>query len=78
MIITREGFRDVLTFEVESKEQSDDVRNSIINSVSAVMEIEDGIKEDLIAVPRVKFIDIGSIEYSAKANKINDLRGCFD
>jgi len=78
LAITKEGFKDVLTFEIESKEQSDNVRNSVIRSVSEVMEIADGIKEDLIETPRVVFKDIGSMEYSAKAKKIVDLRKNFD
>ena len=76
--ITKEGFKDVLTFEVESKDQSDAARMSIVDSVSKIMEIEDGIKEDLIDVPRVTFIDIGSMEYAAKAKKITDMRKNFD
>ncbi|MDR0791107.1 MAG: AMP-binding protein [Methanomassiliicoccaceae archaeon] len=72
--ITKEGFRDVLTFEVESKDQSDGVRDSLIEAISKIMEIEDGIKEDLIGIPKVVFIEIGKMEYSAKAKKIIDLR----
>jgi phenylacetate-CoA ligase len=78
MVITKEGFKDVLTFEIESKEQNDDVRNSVIRSVSAIMEIADGISDELIDTPRVVFKDIGSMEYSAKAKKIADLRENFD
>ncbi|MCL1904729.1 MAG: AMP-binding protein [Methanomassiliicoccaceae archaeon] len=78
LIITKEGFKDVLTFEVESKDQSDAVRDSIINAVSKIMEIGDGIREDLIEIPRVVFKEIGSMEYSAKAKKIIDLRENFD
>lgn len=72
--ITKEGFKDVLTFEVESTVQSDALKELIITSVSEIMEISDGIKEDLIDTPRVEFIEIGSMEYSAKAKKIIDLR----
>ncbi|MCL2711740.1 MAG: AMP-binding protein [Methanomassiliicoccaceae archaeon] len=78
MTISKDGFRDVLTFEVESKDQSDGVRDSIIADISNIMEIDDGIKEDLIAIPRVEFREIGSMEYSAKAKKITDLRENFD
>jgi len=38
------------------------------------MEIRDGIADDLIDTPRVVFIDVGSMEYSAKAKKISDIR----
>jgi len=76
--ITKEGFKDVLTFEVESKDTGDEVRGSIMDSVSKIMEIEDGIKDDLIDIPRVVFKEIGSMEYSAKAKKIVDLRENFD
>ncbi|MDR0778313.1 MAG: AMP-binding protein [Methanomassiliicoccaceae archaeon] len=76
--ITKEGFKDVLTFELESKDQSDGVRDSVIAAVSKIMEIDDGIKEDLIEIPRVIFKEIGSMAYSAKAKKIVDLRENFD
>ena len=76
--ITKEGFKDVLTFEIESKEQSGAVRDSVVKSVSTIMEIADGINEDLIETPRVVFKDIGSMEYSAKAKKIVDLRRSSD
>lgn len=72
--ITKEGFKDVLTFEIESKEKSDAVKDNVIAAVSEIMEISDGMKEDLIDTPRVEFIEIGSMEYSAKAKKIVDLR----
>jgi len=72
--ITKEGFRDVLTFEVESSSSSDDVVKRIVAAVSDITEIRDGIADDLIDTPRVKFIDVGSMEYSAKAKKIADMR----
>ncbi|MCL2607514.1 MAG: AMP-binding protein [Methanomassiliicoccaceae archaeon] len=74
MTITKEGFKDVLTFEVESKEQSDDIRDSIIESITSITEIGDGMREDLVDVPRIVFREIGSMEYSAKAKKIIDAR----
>jgi phenylacetate-CoA ligase len=73
--ITRESFKDVLTFEVESSDKSDELAARIVSGVTAVMEIADGIADDLIDTPRVRFADIGSIEYSAaKAKKIIDMR----
>lgn len=75
MRIVKESFRDVLVFEVESADRSEDLAGKIVSEVSAVMEIADGIAEDLIGTPVVKFIDIGSIKYSsAKARKITDAR----
>ena len=41
-------------------------------------EVEDGMNEDLVDVPRVEFVDIGTMEYAAKAKKIIDLRENFD
>ena len=76
--ITKEGYKDVLTFEVECKEPSDDIRNRIIDSVSHIMEVEDGINEDLVDTPRVKFVDIGTMEYTIKAKKILDMRENYD
>ena len=72
--ITKEGFRDILTFEVESADKSDALAKSIIDTVSKIMEINDGITEDLVGLPRVEFRDVGTMEYSAKAKKIVDLR----
>ena len=76
--ITKEGYKDVLTFEVESKEPSDELKKRIIESVSKIMEIDDGIQEDLVDIPRVEFIDIGTMEYSIKAKKIIDMRENYD
>ena len=78
MTITKEGFKDVLTFEVESRDQSESVRQNIVSLVSDIMEIKDGMNDDLIDVPRITFTDIGSMEYSAKAKKIIDARESFD
>ena len=78
MRISKEGYKDVLTFEIETKEPSEDLRQKIIDSVSHIMEVEDGMNEDLVDVPRVEFVDIGTMEYAAKAKKIIDLRENFD
>lgn len=72
--ITKEGFKDVLTFEVEASQKNDELAQRIISNVSEIMEIKDGLADDLVDVPRVNFIDVGSMEYSAKAKKIVDLR----
>jgi len=72
--ITKEGFRDVLTFEAETSTRNDDLIQRIVAAVSEIMEIKDGIADDLIDTPRVVFTDVGAMEYSAKAKKIVDLR----
>ena len=72
--ISREGYRDVLTFEVETDNPSDELADSIIKAVSSIMEIEDGLSEDLVAVPRVKFVGPMHEEYAVKPKKIIDLR----
>jgi phenylacetate-CoA ligase len=76
--ITKERYKDVLTFELESKDESEDVRKKVIDAVSGILEIKDGMEEDLIDVPRVSFVKIGSVQYTAKAKKIVDLRGSYD
>ena len=76
--ITKEGYKDVLTFEVETKEPSDELKQKLIDSISHIMEIEDAMNEDLLDTPRVEFVDIGTMEYKAKAKKIVDLRENFD
>jgi phenylacetate-CoA ligase len=75
MKITKESFKDVLTFEIESSDRSETLAQKIVSELSEIMEIADGISDDLIDVPRVIFIDIGSIKYSAaKARRIVDMR----
>ena len=76
--ITKEDYRDVLTFEVETSSPSDELKEKIIASVSDVMEVADGIAEDLVAKPVVVFAEPGTMEYTVKAKKILDLRENFD
>lgn len=76
--ITKENYRDVLTFEVETPAPSHELEERIISLVSSVREVSDGIAEDLIERPRVRFVDVGLMEYSAKAKKIVDLRENYD
>lgn len=76
--ITKEGYKDVLTFEVESREPSESLRQKLISEISKIMEIEESLQEDLIEVPRIKFVEVGTMEYAIKAKKIVDSRGSFD
>ena len=76
--ITKEDYRDVLTFEVETPEPSDELSEKIVSSVSQIMEVADGISEDLVAEPRVVFAEPGTMEYTVKAKKILDMRENFD
>ena len=76
--ITKEGYKDVLTFEVEAKEPSDELKQKLIESISHIMEIEDAMNEDLLDTPRIEFVEVGTMEYKAKAKKIVDLRENFD
>jgi phenylacetate-coenzyme A ligase PaaK-like adenylate-forming protein len=78
LYISREEYKDVLTFEIETKNPSEDLERRIVDSVSSIMEISDGIQDDLIATPRVKFVCSESDEYKVKAKKIVDLRENFD
>jgi len=71
--ITKEGFKDVLTFEVESAAVSDDLAERLITAVSEIQEIKDGIADDLIDTPRVTFA-ASDKKYGPKARKIMDLR----
>ena len=75
--IMREGYRDVLTFEVETENPNDDLAHSIVKAVSSIMEIEDGLAEDLVAEPRVRFIEPNH-DYAVKVKKIRDLRENYD
>lgn len=76
--ITREGYKDVLTFEVETESPSDDLAQSISDSVASIMEIADGIEDDLIDRPRVSFREPGTVDYAIKMKKIRDLRENYD
>ena len=73
MDITREGYKDVLTFVVETDAPSDDLAHSIVKSVSSLMQVEDGLNEDLVAEPRVTFTEPNH-GYAVKVKKIRDLR----
>ncbi len=75
--ITREDYRDVLTFEVETYKPSDELAQLIVKSVSSIMEIEDGMNEDLVAEPRVRFVEPNH-DYAIKVKKLRDLRENYD
>lgn len=76
--ITKEQYKDIITLEIETDKPSDKLKTKIIDDVSHIMEIEQGIKEDLIDTPRVEFVNVGTTKYAAKMNKIVDLRKNFD
>lgn len=76
--ITKDGYKDVLTFEVETDSGTEELRQKIVSSVSKIMEIQQGMEEDLIAEPAVTFVKVGTMEYAVKAKKIIDLRENFD
>ena len=76
--ITKEGFRDLLTFDIETASPSDELAEKIIKAVSEIMEISEGIEEDLVAAPKVNFVDVGTMQYAVKAKKIIDRRETYD
>lgn len=76
--ITRENYKDVLTFQVESKNESSELSEKLVSKLVEIMEISDGLKDDLIEKPRIEYVEIGSLEKSAKAKKIVDARGDYD
>ena len=76
--ITMEDYRDVLTFFIETDNPSEALEKQIIDSVSAIMEVSDGMEEDLVATPRVVFIAADNDDYKVKPKKIVDLRENYD
>ena len=76
--ITTDDYRDVLTFYIETENPSEALEKQVIDSVSSIMEVSDGMEEDLVAVPRVVFITSDNDEYKAKPKKIVDLRENYD
>lgn len=72
--IGKDGYRDTLEFTVEARESGDEVATRLIDAVKGIYEISLGMEEDLIAEPTMRFVEIGSMEYSAKARKIVDSR----
>ncbi|MDY5872800.1 MAG: AMP-binding protein [Candidatus Methanomethylophilaceae archaeon] len=78
LYITKEEYKDVLTFEIETKDPSDDLAKRIVDSVMSIMEISYGVNDDLIDLPRVRFVEPVSDEYVVKAKKIVDKRENFD
>ena len=76
--ITSEGYRDVLTFYIETDVPGKDLEKGIVDSVSSLMAISDGLEEDLVAVPRVVFVDPEDDDYKGKTKKLTDLRDNYD
>ncbi|MBP5394423.1 MAG: phenylacetate--CoA ligase family protein [Candidatus Methanomethylophilaceae archaeon] len=76
--ITLEGYHDVLTFYVETDNPGKELEKQIVDAVSSIMAISDGLEEDLVAVPRVKFVDPEDDDYKGKTKKITDLRENYD
>lgn len=72
--ISSDGYRDLLTFAVETASPSDALAERIAKAVSAIPEIAGGMQDDLIALPEVEFVAVGTMEYEVKAKKIVDLR----
>ena len=72
--ITKDGYKDLLTFDVEAEHPSDELAERIVSAVSNIMEVKEGIEEDLVSVPKISFVDVGTMQYAVKAKKIIDLR----
>jgi phenylacetate-CoA ligase len=77
LLIDKDGYKDKLTFVVESRDQSDGLKASIVEAVSAIREIKMGLEEELIDVPSVQFRAVQN-EYVSKAKVIVDRRPLFD
>ena len=45
-----------------------------MSAVSNIMEVKEGIEEDLVSVPKISFVNVGTMQYAVKAKKIIDLR----
>ena len=78
LTITKEEYKDVLTFTVEVENPSDDLKNKIFDSLMAIPEIADNIADDLVSEPIIVFEKYESSEYKIKVKKIKDLRENFD
>lgn len=72
--ITKDGYKDLLTFDVEAEHPSDELAERIVSAVSNIMEVKEGIEEDLVSVPKISFVNVGTMQYAVKAKKIIDLR----
>lgn len=76
--IGKDGYKDTLNFTVEARETGDDVANRLVDAIKGIYEVSQGMEEELIAEPVMRFVEVGSMEYSAKAKKIVDNRGNYD
>ena len=47
--ITKDDYRDLITVQVEVASESEELREKLVESVSSIMEIADGMNDDLIA-----------------------------
>ena len=77
LLIDKEGFQDKLTFLVESRDRSENLRDSICKAVEAILEVKMGMEEELIMAPIVEFRDVQT-DYVAKGKVILDRRPLFD
>ncbi|MDI3482457.1 MAG: phenylacetate-CoA ligase [Candidatus Methanomethylophilaceae archaeon] len=78
VIIDRAGYKDRLTFCLESLDQSDILKEKVLDALLSIPEIEYSINEELLEMPRVLFRPPGSEDYTSKAKIIIDKRGNYD
>ncbi len=78
LTIDREGYKDVLTFCVETERPDEDLRQRLVDALTSIAEIEQGIDEELLEPPRIEFRDAGTKDYASKAKVIVDRRKHYD
>ncbi len=78
VLIDRQNYKDRLTFCIEAQDTDKALQERILDSVLAIAEIEEGIDEELLESPRIRFRDVGSREYVVKAKVIVDQRENYD
>ncbi len=78
VLIDRDDYKDTLTFCVEANEGDGVLEEKILDAVLSISEVEDGMKEELLQTPKVRFREPGSKDYVSKAKVIVDRRQNYD
>jgi len=78
LTITREGYRDVLSFRIEADGALEETARSAEEAIGALDEISAARANDLIAPPSFDVVDARGQVYEPKRKRIADLRPLFD
>ncbi len=76
-IIDQEGYQDMITFRVEVKGNDPHTKAIILEALEAVLEIREGMDNDLLATPTIEILRTGELEWAPKTQAIIDRRNLY-